>query len=217
MPKPIDRNAAPDTNSDADKGFGLSKPEPTRAAVIVPVLPEKHNTGNGAASGEDGARPEFQRSPRFSRSNEARLEEAGLAAFVKTSGGKGLHVMAPLKPAADWTAAKAFTKGLAEAMASDSPDLYVATISKAKRGGKILIDYLRNQRGATAVAAYSTRARPGAPVSMPVEWEDLGPDLGPARFTVDNTPGHIAARAADPFADFAAAAAPLAAPSRRKK
>ncbi len=83
MPKPIDRNAAPDTNSDADKGFGLSKPEPTRAAVIVPVLPEKHNTGNGAASGEDGARPEFQRSPRFSRSNEARLEEAvGLARAI---------------------------------------------------------------------------------------------------------------------------------------
>ncbi len=151
------------------------------------------------------------------REIKARLEEAGLAAFVKTSGGKGLHVMAPLKPAADWAAAKAFTKGLAEAMASDSPDLYVATISKAKRGGKILIDYLRNQRGATAVAAYSTRARPGAPVSMPVEWDDLGPDLGPARFTVDNTPGHIAARSADPFADFTAAAAPLAAPSRRKK
>lgn len=147
-----------------------------------------------------------------------RLEAAGLAAFVKTSGGKGLHVMAPLKPAAGWPAVKAFTKGIAEAMAADSPDRYVATITKAKRGGKILIDYLRNQRGSTAVAPYSTRARPGAPVSMPLAWDELGPAIGPAHFTLATAPGHVAARAADPWADFHAAAVPLeAGPSKRSR
>ncbi|SHF56064.1 bifunctional non-homologous end joining protein LigD [Kaistia soli DSM 19436] len=146
----------------------------------------------------------------------ARFEAAGLAAFVKTSGGKGLHVVAPLKPKADWPAAKAFTKAMAEAMAGDAPDRYVATIAKAKRGGKILIDYLRNQRGQTAVAAYSTRARPGAAVSMPLSWDELGPDIGPAHFTVANAPGHIAARGSDPWADLQAAAAPLEVPKAKR-
>ncbi len=146
-----------------------------------------------------------------------RLQAAGLAGFVKTSGGKGLHVVAPLTPSVDWPTLKAFTKGMAEAMAADSPDRYVATIAKAKRGGKILVDYLRNQRGQTAVAAYSTRARPGAPVSMPLAFDELGPDLRPAHFTLSNAPGHIAARPSDPWADLTAAAAPLslAAPKRR--
>ncbi|MEO8244267.1 MAG: DNA ligase D [bacterium] len=94
-----------------------------------------------------------------------RLSDSGLAAFVKTSGGKGLHVVAPLVPKADWPTVRAFSKSLAVAMAADSPDRYVATITKSKRRGKILIDYLRNQRGQTAVAAYSSRARPGAIVS----------------------------------------------------
>ena len=138
-----------------------------------------------------------------------RLEAAGLAAFVKTSGGKGLHVVAPLKPKATWPAAKAFTKALAEAMAAESPELYVATIAKSKRRGKILVDYLRNQRGATAVAPYSTRARPGAAISMPLGWDELGPDIGPAYFTVNNVPARLAALAADPWQDFRASARPL--------
>ena len=92
-----------------------------------------------------------------------RLERAGLTAFVKTSGGKGLHVAAPLQPQAEWPAVKAFAKSFADAMAADSPDAYVSTIPKARRQGKILIDYLRNQRGATAIAPYGARARPGAP------------------------------------------------------
>ena len=138
-----------------------------------------------------------------------RLADAGLEPFVKTSGGKGLHVAAPLKPAATWPAVKAFAKSLAEAMAADSPELYVATITKAKRRGKILIDYLRNQRGATAVAAWSTRARPGAAVSAPLGWDELGPEIGPAYFTVSNIPGRLAALASDPWADFRAAATPL--------
>jgi len=138
-----------------------------------------------------------------------RLEGAGLAAFVKTSGGKGLHVVSPLKPKADWRAAKAFTKAMAEAMARDTPDAYVSTITKSKRKGRILIDYLRNQRGATAVAPYSSRAREGAPVSAPLGWDELGPEIGPAHFTVMNLPARLAALSRDPWDGFRAAARPL--------
>lgn len=138
-----------------------------------------------------------------------RLVDAGLNPFVKTSGGKGLHVVAPLKPSAEWPEVKAFTKSLAEAMASDSPDRFVATISKSKRRGKILVDYLRNQRGSTAVAPYSTRARPGAAVSTPISWEELDPGIGPAHFTVSNLPARLAAMRADPWEEFRAAAVPL--------
>ena len=138
-----------------------------------------------------------------------RLEDAGLAAFVKTSGGKGLHVVAPLKPKADWRAAKAFTKAMADAMAADTPEAYVSTITKSKRKGRILIDYLRNQRGATAVSAYSARARAGAPVSTPLDWEELGPEIGPAHFTVTNLPARLAALSRDPWDGFRAAARPL--------
>ena len=145
-----------------------------------------------------------------------RLQDAGLAAFVKTSGGKGLHVVAPLRPKADWPTVKAFTKGLAEAMAADSPDDYVATITKSKRKGRILIDYLRNQRGMTAVAAYSTRARPGVAVSMPVAWEELD-QIGPAYFTVTNTPARLDDLAHDPWEDFRTAARPLEGKAKRGK
>jgi bifunctional non-homologous end joining protein LigD len=137
-----------------------------------------------------------------------RLKNAGLAAFVKTSGGKGLHVVSPIKPKAEWPAVKAFTKSIADSMAADSPERFVSTIPKARRHGKILIDYLRNQRGMTAVAAYSTRARPGAAVSMPLAWEELAPEIGPAYFTTRNAPARLSS-SADPWADFRAAAAPI--------
>jgi bifunctional non-homologous end joining protein LigD len=142
------------------------------------------------------------------REVDRRLQEAGLATFVKTSGGKGLHVVAPLTPAAGWTDVKGFAKAMADRMAKDSPDLYVSTVSKAKRRGKILIDYLRNGRGATAVAAYSTRARAGAPVSMPVDWSEIG-SVGPAQFTVQNAPTRVHGQSDDPWDGFRAAARPL--------
>lgn len=145
-----------------------------------------------------------------------RLEDAGLTAFVKTSGGKGLHVVAPLVPGADWPTVTAFAKGLAEAMAKDAPDAYVSTVARSKRKGRILIDWLRNQRGMTAVAAYSPRARAGAPVSMPVAWEELE-RIGPACFTVTNTPARLDALARDPWEDFRVAAAPLEAEAPRKR
>jgi len=137
-----------------------------------------------------------------------RLADAGLAAFVKTTGGKGIHVVAPLKPKAGWVDVKAFTKTIAEAMTADAPDRFVATVSKAKRRGRILVDYLRNGRGATAVAPYSTRAREGAPVSMPLAWEEL-PEVAPNYFTVANAPARLASLESDPWEQFRAEATTL--------
>jgi len=138
-----------------------------------------------------------------------RFEDMGLVPFVKTSGGKGLHVVAPVKPKAEWPEVKAAMKALADGMAGDTSDKYVSTITKSKRKGKILIDYLRNGRGNTAVAPYSTRARPGAPVSMPLEWDELGGAIGPNYFTVNNTPARIAKQTSDPWSDFRKAEVPI--------
>ena len=149
-----------------------------------------------------------------------RLEREGLAAFIKTSGGKGLHVVAPLQPSAEWDAVKAFTKGIADQMAADTPGRYVATITKSKRKGKILVDYLRNGRGATAVAAYSTRARAGAAVSMPIGWDELGTVPSANYFTVGNAFTRLSGLPRDPWADFRKAAVPLPVQTqarRRKK
>lgn len=138
-----------------------------------------------------------------------RFSDLGLTGFVKTSGGKGLHVVAPLRPKAQWPEVKAAMKALADGMSGDSPADYVSTISKAKRQGKILIDYLRNGRGATAVAPYSTRARAGAPVSMPLSFDELGPAITSNHFTVENVPARLAALDSDPWADFRKAEAML--------
>ena len=143
-----------------------------------------------------------------------RLREAGLESFVKTSGGKGLHVVAPLKPRAEWPEVKAFAKSIADAMASDDPDRYVATVTKSKRKGKTLVDYLRNGRGATAVAPYSTRARPGAAVSMPIDWSELGESIGPDYFTVENALARLAGTP-DPWGDFWRTARPLGRSERK--
>jgi bifunctional non-homologous end joining protein LigD len=102
-----------------------------------------------------------------------RLREIGFGSLLKTSGGKGYHVVMPLKPKADWDRVKGFAREFAQAIAQAEPALYTATLSKKARKGKIFIDYLRNGRGSTAIAPYSTRARPGASVAMPIEWDAL--------------------------------------------
>jgi bifunctional non-homologous end joining protein LigD len=140
---------------------------------------------------------------------KTRLEAEGLATFVKTSGGKGLHVVSPIKPSAEWPEVKEFTKRIADGMARDLPEKYVSTITKSKRHGKILIDYLRNGRGNTAVAPYSTRARKGAAVSMPLAWDELNEAIGPAYFTVSNAPARLAALSENPWDGFRAAAKPI--------
>ncbi|WP_246728381.1 non-homologous end-joining DNA ligase [Microvirga terricola] len=131
-----------------------------------------------------------------------RLRSTKLESFVKTTGGKGLHVVVPLKPKASWPEAAAFTRRIAQAMAADEPDRYTAMSAKRKRGGRIFIDYLRNTREATAIAPYSTRAREGAPVATPVAWDELSPDLRPNGFTVANLGERLANLRQDPWSDM---------------
>lgn len=124
-----------------------------------------------------------------------------LESFVKTSGGKGLHVVVPIRPGPDWEEVKEFASQVASAIAGRQPGKYTAIMSKSKRSGRVFIDYLRNARGATAVAPYSTRARPGAPVSTPLRWDELSRIDGAAAYTVENLPKRLA-RTEDPWAGY---------------
>ena len=127
------------------------------------------------------------------------LAGLGLRSFVKTTGGKGLHVVVPVLPDHGWENHKAAAKAVAERLEAEEPDRYTTDDAKAARDGRIYVDHLRNSRGASAVVPYSPRARPGAPVAMPLAWEELGPNLNPAAFTVRTVPGLVRDRP-DPWA-----------------
>ena len=138
------------------------------------------------------------------RSCRELLEHFELTGFLKTTGGKGLHVVVPIRPTLDWTAARAFTKSIAETLARAAPDRIVTSAaSKSARSGKIFIDYLRNTQGATAVAPYSLRAREDAPVATPIEWEELASDLRFDHFNLKNVPARLARTKRDPWAAMA--------------
>jgi bifunctional non-homologous end joining protein LigD len=130
-----------------------------------------------------------------------RLEELGLRSFVKTTGGKGLHVVVPLQPMAGWEEVKAFAGALAAGLVRKHQKRFVATMSKAKRSGKIFIDHFRNSRGATSVSAYSLRARPGAPVSTPVTWDELQ-GVRPDTFTLRTLDARLGRNRNDPWAEY---------------
>ncbi|MEN5419299.1 DNA ligase D [Stenotrophomonas sp. TWI169] len=128
-----------------------------------------------------------------------RLQEIGLRSFVRLSGGKGVHVVVPLQPAADWEQAKAFCEAFAQAMAQQAPERYVATMSKAKRGGVIFIDWLRNTRGATSVCSWSLRARESAGVAVPLRWEELAQIKAADAFPLDKALARAKRLKADPW------------------
>ncbi|MBX3342603.1 MAG: DNA ligase D [Nitrospira sp.] len=130
------------------------------------------------------------------------LEELDLVSFVKTTGGKGLHVVVPLQRAHTWDEVKTFSKAVADHLVRAIPERFLANMSKQKRKGKIYVDYLRNARGATAVAAYSTRARPRAPVSVPLAWNELSADLRSDHFTVDNIAERLEHLRQDPWKTY---------------
>jgi bifunctional non-homologous end joining protein LigD len=131
-----------------------------------------------------------------------RMKELGLECFLKTTGGKGLHIVIPITPTYSFTAIKSFARAVAESMANDSPLKYVAKMSKAKRTGKIFVDYLRNDVTATAVAPYSARARKGATVSTPLLWKELTTTLKLDSFTIETIPQRLMKSKSDPWKDF---------------
>jgi bifunctional non-homologous end joining protein LigD len=146
----------------------------------------------------------------------ANLATHGLASFVKTTGGKGLHVVTPIQAGPTWSACVAFARGVAEALVRETPQAFVATMAKSARSGKIFIDYFRNQRGATSVVAYSTRARRGAPVSTPITWDELDSVPAGDHFTIETVVPRLTKLPSDPWAGYATARRPLpAARSRR--
>lgn len=132
----------------------------------------------------------------------ALLKELKLESFVRTSGGKGLHVVVPIARKSSWDEAAGFAHHIALGLATHEPKRFVANMRKELRKGKIFVDYLRNQRGSTSVASYSTRNRPGAPVAVPITWQELPKLKGPAQFTVRNVPARLAKLKRDPWDGF---------------
>jgi bifunctional non-homologous end joining protein LigD len=132
-----------------------------------------------------------------------RLRDGGLTSFVKTTGGKGLHIVCPLERRQTWDDVAHYSQQLAKALAADYPKSYTVNPSKQARPGRIYLDYRRNSEGATAVAAYSTRARPGAPVATPLAWDELSsPELRPDLYTVQNLATRLTSLTADPWREF---------------
>lgn len=146
--------------------------------------------------------PEVRRAARQLRD---RLRGAGLESWPRLSGGKGIHVCAPIKPGPSWEAVKDFSEAFARALAEEFPDRYVATASRQARRGRIFIDWLRNGRGNTSVASWVLRARPGAPVAMPLRWEELGSTRSGGDYTLARARRRAAGLRSDPWEGFYAA------------
>ena len=131
------------------------------------------------------------------------VEGLGLRAFLRLTGGKGLHVVVPVVPGPNWSSVKKFARNVANEIVREAPRRFTASMAKSQRGGKIFIDYLRNDREATAIASYSPRARAGAPVALPIDWEELDRSAKTApRYGLLDVPSLVRRRERDPWADF---------------
>lgn len=136
------------------------------------------------------------------RATRALLEQLGLTGFLKTTGGKGLHVVVPIRPVLEWDRVKTFAKAVADLLASNDTDRFTSSMSMAQRKNRIFVDYLRNAEGATAIAPFSVRARANAPVSTPIAWGELAKDVRFDHFNVVNIPARLARLKNDPWSDF---------------
>lgn len=132
------------------------------------------------------------------------LEAIGLMTFVKTTGGKGLHVVAPIERRHDWAEVKRFAKAVGDKLAAKEPDRFLTRISRAERRGRIFVDYLRNDPTSTAVAPYSSRSRVGATVSVPLAWAEVDASLDPTAFTLASVPERIRPMGGDPWKEMTA-------------
>ncbi len=192
---------------DGDKSIAVDSVEGLVSLAQAGVL-EIHVRGSSTDDLEKADRLVFDLDPgpgvewkdviAAAREVRKRLDDLKLESFVKTTGGKGLHVVLPIKPV-PWDDAKDFCRRMAEQMAADDPGRFTATIKKVARKNRIFIDYLRNSREATAIAPYSTRARPGATVSVPLTWEELGSQKTSNAFTVESLPKRLKRLRRDPW------------------
>ena len=171
--------------------WGAPESEPTRPDRVVFDL----DPGDGV--------PWFE-VVKAAHDTRKRLKALGLASFCRTTGGKGSHVVVPLVPEADWSVVKPFCRTFTEQMATEEPTRFLAHLKIADRKGRILIDWLRNGLGATAIGSFSPRARAGATVATPVAWREVTARLDPASYTVLTVPARIARLKADPWSGFAA-------------
>ena len=192
---------------DGDKAISVDRLEGVIALVQAGVL-EIHVRGSSIDHLEEADRLVFDLDPgpgigwkdivAAAREVRERLADLQLKSFLKTTGGKGLHVVLPIRPT-PWDQAKDFCRRLAEQMEADAPDRFTSVVKKSVRGNRIFVDYLRNSREATAVAPYSTRARPGAPVSAPIAWEELRTLKSANQYTVLNLPQRLSRLRTDPW------------------
>jgi bifunctional non-homologous end joining protein LigD len=136
---------------------------------------------------------------------KALLEKCGFVTFPMTTGGKGLHVVTPLKPLAGWDEVIAFAEAIARFLEATQPDKFTANLSKKKRVGRAFVDYLRNHKTASAVLPYSSRARAGATVATPVTWSEVTPKLDPSKFTIKTVPARVKRQKEDPWKDYESA------------
>src|SRR5690606_31592285 len=143
-------------------------------------------------------------------------ELGGLRCYLKTTGGKGLHVVVPLQRRAAWEEVRLFSRAVASLLVEAAPDRYTIEMSKAKRKGRVLLDYMRNSRGATAIEAYSTRARAGAPVAAPIDWDELDDGVRSDTYTVANMADRMKRRKRDPWKDIGAVRQSITAAMRRR-
>ena len=145
-----------------------------------------------------------------------RLEDLGLESFVKTTGGKGLHIVVPLARRHDWDEVKPFSRAVAEAAAAEDPRHFTAKMAKRERTRRIFIDWLRNGEGATAIAPYSVRARKGAPVATPLHWDEIGGRMKPTQFHAGNVARRMQGLRSDPWKPMRRTAQTLTAAMKRK-
>jgi bifunctional non-homologous end joining protein LigD len=151
---------------------------------------------------DPGARVSWPHVIRAAKLVRSMLRQVKLDAWVKTTGGRGLHVVVPIARERDWSHCLEFARTIASVMAEHDPDLYTMDFRKAGRETKILVDYLRNNRTNTSICAYSVRAREGAPVSMPIDWADLTPARPPDRYTILTVRDHLARKRTDPWREY---------------
>ncbi len=172
------------------QAWGATEADPLHPDVMVFDL----DPGDGVA---------FAEVVRAASDVRDRLQLLGLRSFCRTTGGKGLHVVVPLESVAGWEAVTPFCRGFAEMLSEEQPDRFLSTVRKIDRRGRILIDWLRNGLGATAVASFCPRARPGATVATPLAWDEVTQTLDPSGFTLHSVPDRLARQRADPWEGFA--------------